>query len=395
MSSTESNSHQNHQPQSYQNWLTVGMFLAAINIPLLATIFSIDPTPNYDRLAPAPTMPRNLREVTQLPGNFTAYYSDHFGFRRSLTQLHSDLISKVFQISPSNRVQLGNNDWLFLKSENTLDDWRSLYPFDEQQLTDWQTMLEKRHQFLAERGIPYIFVIAPNKHTIYGDQLPNHLQRTDNPSRLDQLIARLQATNSPVQILDLRPALKTVSQSQRTYHYTDTHWNLLGAYVGYSEIAQQLNELAIPVTIPDLESITLTEETVLGGDLARMMGQKRQLTEPRITVDSFDSCKITQADGTALKVEDIDIPGDAGNTTLCPTAPDQKLLMFHDSFGKLLYPYLASQFQNSVFVWSDDFDPKIVEQEKPDIVIQQLVERRLFNRQPNLEEFSAPTQPDS
>lgn len=388
MTKNLSNPPDTNKHQSLFDLLIVIIFIFGINIPLLGSIFKIDPIPNYGRLAPAPKMPHNLRDMARMPGIFKAYYSDNFGFRGSLIYLHGQIMFNVFKVSPSSKVQLGNNSWLFLKSEETLDDWRRLYPFDDEQLDAWQTMLEARHNFLAELGIPYIFVIAPNKHTIYGNNLPDHLKQKNNYSRLDQLIARLQATNSPVNIVDLRFSLQDVSQNHRTYHRTDTHWNLLGAYVGYTKIANQINQLGFPVNIPSLNQMTLKYETVLGGDLARMMGLKQQLTEDRIVVQSFEACKVTYEDGSPLIVEDIDLPGDRGSVTLCPEAKIKKAVVFHDSFGKLLYPYLASQFQRTVFVWSDNFDPQVVKREQPDVVIQELVERRLFNREPNLEEFN-------
>lgn len=118
------------------------------------------------------------------------------------------------------------------------------------------------------------------------------------------------------------------------------------------------------------------------------MGLKSELKEERITVKSFNYCNLKTEDVSTVKIEDIDPPGDKGTIIYCPTAKINKAVIFHDSFGKSLYPYLASNFKPSVFVWSNDFNPEIIKKEKPDIIIQQLVERRLFNSKPNLEEFA-------
>ncbi|MBK8340774.1 MAG: hypothetical protein IPK99_12625 [Flavobacteriales bacterium] len=55
-----------------------------------------------------------------------------------------------------------------------------------------------------------------------------------------------------------------------------------------------------------------------------------------------------------------------------PQAP--KLLMFRDSFAVYLIPYLSEHFSRSVYVWSPIFIPAIVESERPDIVVQELLE---------------------
>jgi len=370
------------------NQLMAFIFVVGINLSLLGAILKIDPVRSYGRLAVAPQIPSNIKQLAQTPGNFKAYYTDNFGFRGFFINLHGKLMFNFFQVSPSHKVQIGKNGWLFLKSEKTMDDWRNLDPFNEKELDGWQKMLETRHKFSAKLGIPYIFVIAPNKHTIYGaKQLPPHLQPINNISRLDQLISRLKSTNSPVRIVDLRETLHNASKNYRTYHRTDTHWNDLGAYMAYTKIAEELKGIGISVHGSSPSQIEIKRETTLGGDLARMIGLKGNLTEELILVKSSSKCKLTHENGSSLIVEELDTPGNKAAIILCPEAKNLKAVVFHDSFGKSLYPYIAREFQRTRFVSSNNFDPNIVKQEKPNIVIQQLVERRLFNHQPNLNEF--------
>lgn len=53
--------------------------------------------------------------------------------------------------------------------------------------------------------------------------------------------------------------------------------------------------------------------------------------------------------------------------------------MFRDSFADLLIPLLSEHFQRIVFSWQYTFDRDIVEREKPDVVIQEMVERELMD----------------
>ena len=55
-----------------------------------------------------------------------------------------------------------------------------------------------------------------------------------------------------------------------------------------------------------------------------------------------------------------------------PNAP--KLLMFRDSFAVYLMPYLDEHFSRSVYVWTPILIPDIIEKEKPDIVVQEIME---------------------
>src|SRR5204862_369648 len=78
----------------------------------------------------------------------------------------------VFGVSPSPKVMLGRDDWLFYTGESSVEIFRGTRPFDETALEEWCRALESQRDFLARRGIAYVFAIAPNKETIYPDLVP-------------------------------------------------------------------------------------------------------------------------------------------------------------------------------------------------------------------------------
>lgn len=49
--------------------------------------------------------------------------------------------------------------------------------------------------------------------------------------------------------------------------------------------------------------------------------------------------------------------------------------LFTDSFCTAAWPLLAERFSRSVFLWEHRFQPHRVEQEKPDMVLYEAVER--------------------
>jgi hypothetical protein len=62
--------------------------------------------------------------------------------------------------------------------------------------------------------------------------------------------------------------------------------------------------------------------------------------------------------------------------------PDTALpraVIFRDSFATALVPLLAEHFRRSVYVWKNAFDTAVIEREKPDFVIHELVERCLVS----------------
>jgi hypothetical protein len=56
--------------------------------------------------------------------------------------------------------------------------------------------------------------------------------------------------------------------------------------------------------------------------------------------------------------------------------------MFHDSFGLGIRPFLSEHFRRMVYVGGGPFDAVIVENENPDVVVEEFVERRLAEEPP-------------
>ena len=79
------------------------------------------------------------------------------------------------------------------------------------------------------------------------------------------------------------------------------------------------------------------------------------------------------ADAEGLIVTEIDDP----------SLP--KAVIFRDSFTSRLVPFLSEHFSRAVYLWQNDFDADIVSREHPDVVIQQIVGRHLYNFIPSPE----------
>jgi hypothetical protein len=60
-----------------------------------------------------------------------------------------------------------------------------------------------------------------------------------------------------------------------------------------------------------------------------------------------------------------------------PDSSLPRLVVFRDSFASRLIPYLSEHFSRSVYLWQNDFEPEVIQQEHPHIVIQEIVARHL------------------
>ena len=66
-----------------------------------------------------------------------------------------------------------------------------------------------------------------------------------------------------------------------------------------------------------------------------------------------------------------------------PSLP--RAVIFRDSFVSRLVPFLSEHFSRAVYLWQNDFDAAEVLKEHPDVVIQEIVGRHLYNFIPSPE----------
>jgi alginate O-acetyltransferase complex protein AlgJ len=351
----------------------IALFVATITIPALATIAGIDrpDAVNENRtLVPLPGLRLDLASLRTFPDSFTKYFEDNFSFRTRLVKWQAALRFRGLRVSPSPTVIAGRDGWLFYADDGAVQDFVDATPFTDEQLENWRQTLEHTRDWLARRGIRYLFVIAPDKHVVYPELMPATVHRLHDGSRTDQLVRYMNA-HSDVDVVDLRPALLRERHRDRLYHRTDTHWNDLGAWIGYEQILERLD---MPGVAPVPRSGFAEHDVVSAGmDLAGMIGLKDELTE--------DDLQLLPHQRRRAQVVEPAVPSahlmDARVVTLHPDRARPRLVMFRDSFASALIPFLSEHFSRAVYLWQYNFDPAIVEAEYPDVVIEEWVGRKL------------------
>ncbi len=357
-------------------------FLIAISLPLLGLVFHGEngTTVGENRKAAAmPELRLRGKSLAAFPAQFEAYFNDHFGFRERL--IHWLNFTKVvgLGVSPSPKVILGSNGWLFY-GDIELPYYRALVPLTFQELEQWRRLFETRRDWLAVRGIPYLVVIPPNKSTIYPEHMPPSYNQVHARSRLDQLMDYLRV-HTDLKVLDLRQPLLAAKNTERVYYRTDTHWNWHGGYVGYAAIVAALSEW-----FPQLQPVDrnvfrdqLYEEP--GRDLSMMLGLREYFADRYIDIAAP---KPREAIDVGQTKEESDLPGrqarrgeDFAYENRGKGLP--RAVVFRDSFATWLIPLLADHFDRIVFSWQYSFDRILVEKEHPDVVVQEMVERILIH----------------
>lgn len=348
------------------------VFLLSIFLPLLFTHSSDKSMIEKRQLATFPEWVWNTESIKTFPGKFQEWFSDHFGFRDYLAQSYYWLGVKAGSSSNDN-VIIGKRQWLYYISPtdgNNLEDFRKNDPLSPEQLRQWKVVLETKYLWLKQQGVQFIFVIAPNKQSIYEEFFPSRIRVIGKQSRLDQFMEYMRESEVP--ILDLRQEMVKAKAEGQMYYKTDTHWNSFGAAVAQYAIMSHIANLFSDIIPVCYSAQDFSWDRGNGGDISSMLNLASVLKEennPTLKHSNIECEKIT-----------IEGPGEIKPfITNCNTdAPSA--LIFRDSFFTALQPYISPYFSKSTFFWhSPDMSiiEQLVEQYKPNIIIEETVERHL------------------
>lgn len=331
------------------------------------------------------TYPRK-RSLRAFPRKFEQWFNDHIPTRPALLTTYNSaryvgLVSENFgrpTAGGQNRagVVIGRNGWLFYRGERMVDYYRGTNPFTEDELDAWVRTLRARRDWCKARGIRYVFVFTPNKHSIYPEHMPRSLTRVRDKSRLDVLLERLQGEDG-IDVIDLRPALLRAKQERLTYYKTDTHWNEFGAYVGYRVIMRKLRTWYPEFRAKPLNEFDIEERDFPDGDLAKMLRSPFPYDDTEIRLIP----KKTTVGSNVQTVSHQQIePGSASPRQVRfahgeATRPSAVIL--HDSFMGNLHPFLTPHWRKVDYTTGRSLPEDLIERVRPTIVIQELVERKL------------------
>ena len=360
------------------NVTLIAVFSVLLWLPTIDTFFHVDYTPAINEkrvLAQFPhlkSFPGGLKEYI---AGLEACFNDHFGCRNQLIRWHIDwqLIFLRATGGSGPIIIIGRDNWLFYAQNQMVEHYRGVRQFTPQNLRDWQALLEHRRDWLAQRGIKYLFVIAPDKHSIYSEHLPAWMTKVHPETKLDQFFTYMRA-HSTVEVVDLRPALLDARRIAPTYLKTDTHWNAFGGFVACQEIAKKLPGLE-PLS---LDSFELKKTAADGGDLAGLLGLK-MAEENAVSLIPKTNLPSLEVSANPARNPDYKGPSFAKNSQEKGVA-----VVFCDSFGPALMPFLDCCFGKAASLQKHELDARWIEREKPDVVISEMVEREFNVMDPNL-----------
>lgn len=370
------------------NLLIIALFLAAILTPFSIWVVQKDVSFSEVEKRKLNNFPELQKQsIPEFTHAFDSYFQDHFGLREWLINRYHREASKRFGVSGVPDVVEGREGWLYLSHNSMLDDLKGRLGFsDPEKKAFWNYLLTKEAWF-DERNIAYIFLVAPNKQSIYPEYLPSYFLSSPKPSRLDELLST-RPVHGGTSLLDVRSALRLEKLNSRLYNKSDSHWNAQGAYLAYLAIMKRTQLLFPEVQAQEEFHFLQKWENTPGGDLAEMTGKKNATVEQRPVVNTEKFTSALKNIGEPLT--DFFILSQLQVYQTTKTNRSLKVLVLHDSFFGILSPFIsesygdvlfANRYQNdatSTFLTESKLK-ELVTMFKPDLVIEELVERNLPN----------------
>jgi hypothetical protein len=334
------------------------IFVIIISLPLILLILRIKIDDPYS--------------TKKINANFTKNFplkQDYFG-------IYYQIKENIFKRLPfPEKVFKLDGGWYFLgdKDSNNLSESKGFLLFTKNEIERLVENLTYKRDWCKKNKIDYIMTIAPNKESVYGNLIPI-LQFGTNKKmiQLDSICKSL-----GIKFVDLGKQIPN-NQKMISYHKADTHWNHYGAYFGYKEFIEKMNlwypnkSIEIPFPLYSYNFEKRWDENV--GDLKHMANEKRGAEIIVLVNKNGEKAKITnQIIKPKYKIF-VD-PKEYEFRFIAPVKNNIKIVFLRDSFCSYLLHYFKEHFKESVFIYQRDFDLHLLKKEKPEFIVEEIVER--------------------
>ncbi|MBQ8923603.1 MAG: hypothetical protein IJ053_02295, partial [Lachnospiraceae bacterium] len=200
------------------------VFICIISsLSLLMPIVKSDMDTEKRNAAKLPKIVKENKLNTDFFDELTDYFSDNFAFRQQLSTADAVIKANVFKTSNQERVVLGKEDWLYYSE--SMHDYLGRDVMSERGINNAVRVLFLIQENCSDNGRKFLFVVAPNKNSLYPQYMPDNFLRTDSDTNYDML--RNGMIDSGINFVDLHQAFR--DDDRIMYHRLDSHWNNEGA----------------------------------------------------------------------------------------------------------------------------------------------------------------------
>ncbi len=308
----------------------------------------------------------NYRFMTQLG----EYFEDHFALRKYLVAADAQIIS-LFGDSSVDTVVKGTNGWLYYSA--SADDYAGINTFSDRKAFNAAHNIALMQKYAESRGARFVFTCAPNKNSLYPENMPYFYPSSGNAGNIEKAVPYLKEEG--VNYTDLFGLF--TSQDEVLYLKRDSHWNNKGALLAFNALLDGAGKEHDDYSETPFEKVNDEK-----GDLGKMLYSFLAKPEENYR---YDIPQLFTYNTPGQTVEDALV------LTSCESA-EGSLLMFRDSFGNTLLPLMANAYGSACFSKGTPYALEaFMDAYSPDTVIAEKVERNMSDFAEAPPVFTAPS----
>lgn len=223
--------------------LLLGLLLLIFALPPLQAKFHWLPESKLGgafNMAPRPDFTWDALVSNDFQPALEKYLEDRIGFRNLLVRLHNQLLFSGLGITRSSEIVLGKNNVLFMPPY--IRAYLGQDRVDPEEMRLGALRLQMMQYDLAQRGISFLFVLAPSKARFEPENLPPH-PAPPAQTNYSLFVKEMQADS--VHLLD---CVALYARWKRTAPYPlyprgGTHWSGYGATLVADSLMRRLEQL--------------------------------------------------------------------------------------------------------------------------------------------------------
>lgn len=351
----------------------ISAFFAVCALPLVMKPFACDNGEIEKReLAPLPSLTKETGGInTDFSTQFESYTNDRLPLRAELLAAAGYLKGELLHSETSN-VICGRDGWLFFKDEKM--DYMNTNALSDREIKAAAATLSLIQEWVLANGGRFTFVPMPNKSSVYGEYMPFSYRKADE-NNLSRLSDALRAAG--VNFTDMQQVM-TEQKQLGLYHKRDTHWNYMGALIGYNAIMDSLG-----AAHQTYDGVNYVRQKNWRADLDKLLYPSGGFLDEQYYFQiEYEPFMIVTPPGVTDQLGQLAVfmsdkeENDVRIAVQSLGAPqNSKLYMVRDSFGRALLPFMIDNYKSSQFVRTDT--PDLTQVQNGTDMVYEIVERNL------------------
>ena len=301
------------------------------------------------------------------------YILDQLPGRKYMIRMNNLVQYTVFKQLVNNQViYFGEDGWMFYIAGPAKEFYENHKPLTQDELKKIANVLIARNDWLKKRNIHFYMIFPPMPQIVFQEHVGLRMRRHYKQTKSEQLFEYLKL-NTKLDVIDVyTPILKTKNAGlMNPYYKNNCHWNYIGGYAAYCAMVNYIKKdfpnIGEPLDSNDFKWV-VTED--YKPDLLRTLDIDKFYTFQQYSPSFYENIITDTIYPTYL---DLWTPAPPA-CVITKRKNNLTMLMYGDSYAESVLKFLFRNFSKTNFIWTPLFQPAIIEKEKPDMVIQEMVE---------------------